>query len=127
MEAISQPQTNERPRLSSSDPQLAESARSMLGEQQRAAASGLGDLAGALRRAARDTNGDGKPVARLAESAADNLERFSNALRDKDLGALMRDAESFARRQPVAFIGAAALAGFLAVRFLKSSQPNDRT
>jgi hypothetical protein len=127
MEASPQPQTNERPRLSSSDPQLAESARSMLGEQQRAAASGLGDLAGALRRAARDTNSEGKPVARLAESAADNLERFSNTLRDKDLGALMRDAESFARRQPVAFIGVAALAGFLAVRFLKSSQPDDRT
>ena len=103
-----------------------ESAFSMLGEQQKAAASGLGDFAGALRKAARDMRGDGKeaPMSRMIESAADGLERFSGSLRDKDLSGVMRDVEGFARRQPVAFFGAAVLAGFVAVRFLKSSSPS---
>jgi hypothetical protein len=46
-------------------------------------------------------------------------------LKEKDLNGLMGDVESFARRQPVAFFGAAVAAGFLAVRFLKSSNQAD--
>jgi len=49
------------------------------------------------------------------------LERLSGTLRNKDLDGMVRDAESFARRQPLVFFGAAMAAGFLAVRFLKSS------
>lgn len=103
-----------------------ETARAMLGEQQKAAASGIGDLAGALRKVARDM-GDGQqaPMSRILEGAADGLERFSGSLREKDLNGLMHDVEGFARRQPVAFFGAAVAAGFLAVRFLKSSNQRD--
>jgi hypothetical protein len=103
-----------------------ETARSMLGEQQKAAASGIGDFAGALRKAARDM-GDGQraPMSRMLEGAADGLERFSGTLREKDLNGLMREVEGFARRQPVAFFGAAVAAGFLAMRFLKSSNQRD--
>ena len=103
-----------------------ESARSMIGEQQHTIASGLGDLAQALRKAGREM-GDGQnaQIARFAQTAADGLERFSGSLRNKDMGNLLHDVESFARRQPVAFFGAAVAAGFLAVRFLKSS--NDRS
>lgn len=100
-----------------------DTARAMLGEQQKAAAGGMNDLAGALRKAAREM-GDGareQPLPRLIESAADGLERFSGALRGRDLNALVADVEGFARRQPVAFFGAAMMAGFLAVRFLKAS------
>jgi hypothetical protein len=103
-----------------------ETARSMLGEQQKAAATGIGDFAGALRKAARDM-GDARqaPMSRMLEGAADGLERFSGTLREKDLNGLMREVEGFARRQPVAFFGAAVAAGFLAVRFLKSSKQRD--
>jgi hypothetical protein len=99
-----------------------ETARSILGEQQKVAASGLGDFAGALRKVAREM-GDGRqaPMSRMVESAADGLERFSGSLREKDLNGLMRDVEGFARRQPVAFFGAALAAGFFAMRFLKAS------
>lgn len=100
-----------------------ETARSMIGEQKHAAASGIGDFATALRRAAREMDGSGQStVCRLANSAADGLEQVSGTLRNRDVNALVRDVESFARRQPVAFFGAAIAAGFLAVRFLKSSQ-----
>lgn len=99
-----------------------QTAQSVLGEQQRAAAGGLGDFATVLRKAARDMDGSGQStVCRLAESAADGLEHFSGTLRNRDLNGLVQDVESFARRQPAAFIGAAMVAGFLAVRFLKSS------
>jgi hypothetical protein len=105
-----------------------ETARSLLGEQQRAAAGGLGEFATALRKAARDMDGAGNStVRRLAESAADGLEHFSGTLRARDLNGLLHDVESFARRQPVAFVGAAVAVGFLAARFLKSSNAPDDT
>jgi ElaB/YqjD/DUF883 family membrane-anchored ribosome-binding protein len=58
---------------------------------------------------------------RLVEQAGDGLRRFADSVRSKNLDEMVRDAESFARNQPALFIGAAAVAGFLAVRFLKSS------
>jgi len=103
-----------------------DTAKSALGEQQKAAASGIGDFAGALRKAAREMDGGrDAPMSRMIESAADGLERLSSSLRERDLNGMMRDVESFARRQPVAFFGAAVFAGFLAVRFLKSSNRQD--
>ena len=99
-----------------------ETARSMLGEQQHAAAGGLGQFAATLRKAAHE-GGDGAqaPFARIAESAADGLERLSTSLRERNLDGLVGDLESFARRQPVVFFGAAMVTGFLAMRFLKAS------
>ena len=103
------------------------SARSMIGDQQKAAAGGLGQFAGALRKAAREMGDGGQqaPMSRMIESAADGLERFSGSLREKDLDGLVRDAESFARRQPMLFFGAAIAAGFLAVRFMKATRPDE--
>jgi hypothetical protein len=99
-----------------------DSARAMLGEQQRATAGGLGEFAGALRKAAREMDDGGSPqVSRIAQTAADGLERLSRSLREQDFDGLVREAESFARRQPVVFFGAAVAAGFLAMRFLKAS------
>lgn len=98
-----------------------ETARSKLTEQQRGAASSLGDLAQALRRAARDLEGERQGAARMVQWTADGLERVSSTLGSKDLDTMMRDIGSFARNQPVAFFGAAIAAGFLATRFLKAS------
>ena len=58
----------------------------------------------------------------MTGSAADGLERLSNTLRTKDIGGMLRDMESFARTQPVAFFGLSLAAGFLAVRFLKATE-----
>jgi hypothetical protein len=100
----------------------------MLGEQQRATAGGLGEFAGALRKAARemDDGGGSGQVSRMAQGAADGLERLSRSLREQDFDGLVREAESFARRQPVVFFGAAVAAGFLAMRFLKASNRPER-
>jgi hypothetical protein len=60
----------------------------------------------------------------LSERVADGIEQLSARLRSRDIDGLMRDAEEFARAQPVAFFGLAIAAGFLGVRYLKSSQQN---
>jgi hypothetical protein len=101
-------------------------ARSMLDEQKHSAASGINDLAAALRTSAKDLGGRNQAtVARIAQSAAASLDQISGALQRRDLDGLVREAESYARRQPLVFFGAAVLAGFCAMRFVKStSQPH---
>jgi len=61
----------------------------------------------------------------LADWAADGLERVSSTLRNKDLDGMLRDVQSFARQQPVAFFAAAVAAGFLATRFLKAGTQDE--
>ena len=102
-------------------------ARSMLDEQKHSAASGIDDIAAALRTSARDLSGRNQAtVARIAQSAAASLEQVSGALQRRDLDGLVREAESFARRQPLVFFGAAVLAGFCAMRFVKSTSQSHR-
>ena len=102
-------------------------ARSMLDEQKQSAASGIDDLAAALRTSARDLGGRNQAtVGRIAQSAAASLEQISGALQHRDLDGLIREAESYARRQPMVFFGAAVLAGFCAMRFLKSTSQSQR-
>ena len=98
-----------------------DTVRSSLTEQKDGAASSLGEFAGALRKASQDS-GDGS-AAHMADWAASGLERVSATLRSNDLNGMMREVESFARSQPVAFFFAAAAAGFLATRFLKAGAP----
>jgi hypothetical protein len=102
-----------------------DTARSKLNQQMDAAAAGLGDVAEALRDASRRRAGDDDTFARVVGSAADGLERFSGTLRSKDVSAMLRDMDDFARRQPVAFFGLALAAGFLAMRFVKASNEHD--
>lgn len=99
-------------------------ASTALEEQKRSAAGGIGELAKALRKAGKEIEGgQGGAVAGLTQNAADTLERLSGALRDRDLNSMVRDLEGFARSQPAVFLGAAVATGFLAMRFLKSGQP----
>lgn len=100
-----------------------DTAGAKLGEQKDSAASSLGSFANALRKAAHAPGAEGQEgMVRAADLAADSLERLSGTLRSKNLDTLVGDVEAFARRQPVAFFGAAIAAGFLAVRFVKSSR-----
>lgn len=102
----------------------AQGAKAQANEQKDSAASSLGGFAGALRKAAKES--DGGQVNRMAEWAADGLERVSSTLRQKDMDGMLRDVQSFARQQPVAFFAAAVAAGFLASRFLKAGTGDGR-
>ena len=98
-------------------------ARGLAADGKRTAAEGIGDIASAVHVAASDLDRKKHPnVARLAHSAAAGLERLGGTVRSNDVDALWRDAEAFARRAPVAFFVGAMATGFIAARFLKSSE-----
>lgn len=104
-----------------------ETARAGLGEYKQTAARGIGDLASALHSSARELESSQQPaVARFARSAAEGLQQLSGALERRDLDGLVREVETFARRQPLVFFGAAVAAGFLAIRFIKSTSQPER-
>ena len=99
-----------------------EKGSSILHDQQQFFASQLGGVAAALHRTAQQLGEEEQGgMARYVDQAAAGLERFSHGLQERDLGSLLHQVENFARQQPVAFLGSAALLGFLAARFLKSS------
>jgi hypothetical protein len=99
--------------------------KQQVNEQKDGAASSLGSFAGALRKAAKESP-DGGQASRVAEWAADGLERVSSTLRNKDMDGMLRDVRSFAREQPIAFFAAAMAAGFVASRFLKAGTGDGR-
>jgi uncharacterized protein YjbJ (UPF0337 family) len=94
----------------------------MVGQQKTRAAERLTGLAGALRQAAGNLqNDESMGIGRAADSAAGQIDRLAGYLRDRDLGDLVHDAETMARRHPDVFLGATFLSGLLLARFLKSS------
>ncbi len=97
--------------------------QSMLADRKRAAADEIGGVADALRRASHEMRQQEHPpmITPYAEQAAESLERFSANLRERDLNALVRKTEDFARRQPGIFLGGAVVTGFLLARFMRSS------
>jgi hypothetical protein len=89
-------------------------------EQKAAGADFVTGMAGALRRAANEF-GEVPQAAQYIRLAANQIDSVSDAFRKRDLNQLVSDVQGFARRQPTAFLGIAVLAGFAAVRFLKTS------
>lgn len=88
---------------------------------QTMAADQLQHLAQGVRRSADNFDDEQAWLKDGLSSAAESLERFSSTLRDRDLTDLMHEAEDTARRHPVIFATACAVAGFALVRFFKSS------
>jgi len=90
-------------------------------EQQKAASADfVSGMAGAIRRAANEF-GEVPHAAQYIRLAADQIDTVSDAFRRRDVNQLVADVQGFARRQPTAFLGAAVVAGFAIVRFLKTS------
>ncbi|MGV3650302.1 MAG: hypothetical protein ACO1OK_02670 [Devosia sp.] len=99
-----------------------EKAKGFAEDQKGLAAGQIEGVAQALSRVAEELEGDDKgAIARYARDIAGGAERLSSNLRDKDVDQLMTMAQDFGRRQPVAFLGAAALIGFAASRFALAS------
>jgi len=90
-------------------------------ERKTAGADYVGSLAEAMRRAGREFDNELPIAGKYIRKAASQVESVADSIRTGDFNDLMRNARAFARRQPTAFLGIAALAGFAAVRFLKSS------
>lgn len=93
-------------------------------EQKEAGARQAEGIAGSIHRAAGELE-DGAPwLARHVHAAAGTVETMARTLRERRPGDLLGDLQDLARRQPMAFFGAAALAGFAIARFLRSSAPH---
>jgi hypothetical protein len=101
--------------------QAGEKLMSSVEEQKAAGADFVTGVAGAIRRAASEFDKDVPQAAQYIRLAADQIGTVSAAFRRRDLNQLVADVQGFARKQPTAFLGATVLAGFAAVRFLKTS------
>lgn len=99
-----------------------EQVKVQLGNQKHQAAQRITPVQMALRETGQQLRNQGQgPIAQYADSAADQVERFSGYLRENEVDDILNEGRSLARRRPALFLGGAAALGFLATRFLKSS------
>jgi len=101
--------------------QATDKLKQTVDSQKSAGADYVGSLAGTIRRAAKEFDGDLPIAGSYIRKAASQVEGVADTIRTGNFKDLVRGAQSFARRQPTAFLGMAVLAGFGVVRFLKSS------
>jgi len=99
-----------------------EQAVTQIDAQKSKATSTLGAVAEAIRQTGTNLRDqDQAPIAQYADGAADQIERLSTYLENRDLNQMVNEVQHMARRQPALFLGGALVAGLLAARFLKSS------
>jgi hypothetical protein len=77
-------------------------------------------LASTLERASAEGDSDALK-SRVLTSVAHGLTSASDALRQRSVVDLTEDVKALAKRHPGAFMAAAAVAGFAAARFIRSS------
>jgi hypothetical protein len=112
--------------------EFAEEAKAQLGaatekvkgiaeQQKEVFAEQLGGVAEAVSKVASELENNDQTTAGYARSIADGVQKFSETMRTSNVDDLMAMAQDLGRKQPAAFIGAAAIAGFAASRFLLAS------
>jgi len=105
--------------------QAKEQVTTRLSSQKDRAADSLGSVANALRQTGQQLRDqDQVGITQYVDQAADQIERFSSYVQNRDLPEIMNEVERFARRQPTLFLGGAFVLGLLGARFLKSSSPS---
>jgi hypothetical protein len=95
-------------------------AQTYVEQRKSDAAQSVHDLAQTIRSSGRDL-GDKPNVRAFFDSAADGLEQLGSSIERRSLGEFYSEAESFARRAPVAVAVGTFVAGLIAARFIKSS------
>ncbi len=92
-------------------------------QQKDALATGITDIAQILKQNTDSfkEQGIGIFAAPYLDMAVSKLNDVGSGIQDKSMDEVIQDTEQFARTQPVVFLAVAALLGFLAARFLKSS------
>jgi hypothetical protein len=82
----------------------------------------INNVARSARRAADELETDAPQIAGLVRGVADRVEEYSRSLESQSVTDIYQAASDFTRRQPALVFGVAALAGFFALRTLKSSE-----
>jgi len=85
------------------------------------------NVAQSARRAADELETDAPQIAGLVRGVADRVEQYSRSLENQSVTDIYQTASDFTRRQPAVVFGVAALAGFFALRTLKSSSTSSRS
>jgi len=97
-------------------------------DQKNFAARQVGGIASALEKVGSELeSGDQRDVGHFAKRIGRDIQAIAIDMEGRDLGEIAGMAEDFGRREPVAFLGAAALVGLVASRFLTASATRLRT
>ncbi len=112
---------------------VSEKAVTKLDEQKSSLSGGLASVADSVRKVGQNLKGGeatdtvSKYTAEYSDAAAQKIEQVANYFERKDIKAVYRDVENFARKNPAIFVGGAFALGLIAARFLKSSSPKQLT
>lgn len=99
----------------------------MAAEKKNLIAEQLSGVAEALQKVGSEMkNGETAMVGRYAADLGGSAKRLAEDLKNRDMGEIVSMAEDFGRRQPVAFLGLAAIAGLAASRFVMASGSRSR-
>lgn len=91
-------------------------------EQTTFVARHVGGIATALQKVGAELeNGDQASIGRYATQIGESVRSVADSMEGRDLREIAAMAEDFGRKQPLAFLGVAALAGLAASRFLTAS------
>lgn len=94
--------------------------KAMLDRQVGAAASTVGEVARAVQGAADDLDRSAPLAASVMRDLSDRMVDYADGLQVRSADELLRNASDFSRRRPALVFGLAAMAGFVALRALKS-------
>lgn len=112
---------------------VSDKAVTKLDEQKSTLSEGLSSVADSVRQVGQNLgssqSGTGltEAAAKYSNTAAQKLEDVAGYFESRNVREMARDLESFARRNPAIFLGAAFGLGLLAARFLKSTAPSYKT
>lgn len=97
-------------------------AKAFVEENKGRAAVQLEGINSALAKAADELEAQGQgQFAKYTRDLAGGLDTFTRGINEKSVDELVSSAAQFARSQPAAFLGAAALLGFVSSRFAMST------
>ncbi|PDT53197.1 MULTISPECIES: nutrient deprivation-induced protein [Sinorhizobium] len=91
-------------------------------DEKNVAARQLGGIATALEKVGGELEqSDQRALGRYAKQMGSSLQDLARDIEGRELGEIAAMAEDFGRKQPLAFLGMAAIAGLAASRFLTAS------
>ncbi|MDB5539196.1 MAG: hypothetical protein JWQ89_923 [Devosia sp.] len=101
--------------------EVAEKAKGLATEQKDFVVDQLSAVSEALEKVAGELEQQDQSSAHYVRMVADGAAKLTSTVRYNDVDQILGMAQDFGRKQPVAFMGAAALLGFVASRFVLAS------
>jgi hypothetical protein len=103
--------------------QARKTAETQVSDNKARAVEGLSSVAKAIRKTGENLRADDQnALTGYLDRAATQVDMAAGYIRNRTVGQIFGDVESFARRAPAFFLGGAFVAGLVGGRFLKSSR-----